>query len=402
MRGIIMNMDRLIFHIDVNSAFISWEAARRVSEGKPDIRLVPSVVARKPEIRGSIVAAKSIPAKMLGITTGEPTAMACRKCPGLIIAEPDMELYMECSQQFMEICRNYSTKLEKYSIDECFIDLTKTKYYNDDYMKTAIELKDRIKKELGFTVNVGVGPNKLLAKMAGDLKKPDMVHLLDYDNMKAVMWRLPVSELLFCGKASVDKLKNVGIKTIGELAQLDEAVAMQILGAKTGKMLYDYANGIDASPVITTEREAKSYSMAHTLEENITELDKATGVIDELATALAYKLRKDKVRAGCIGVNIRSADFKDWSHQMKLDTATDITAEIVQCCNRLLAQVWKNELPVRQLGVTLSNVTKENYEQLSLFDIDNVAREKNRKMDSLMDEMKEKYGNGVLVKGFPE
>lgn len=243
------NMERLIFHIDVNSAFLSWEAARRVQEGLPDLREIPSCIGGDPKSRRGIVVAKSIPAKKYGVTTGEPMAMALRKCPDLVCVPSDFSLYEKCSRAFKEICASYAPVMESFSIDEVFLDMSGTQLIYPDPVAVAYEIKDKIRDELGFTVNVGISVNKLLAKMASDFEKPDRVHTLFPSEIPEKMWPLPVRDLLFLGKASEKKLVQAGIKTIGEMARCSEAEIQRLLGEKAGRQLYSYAHGIDDSPV---------------------------------------------------------------------------------------------------------------------------------------------------------
>lgn len=242
-------MSRLIFHIDVNSAFLSWESARRVKEGLPDLRDIPACIGGDPKKRTGIVVAKSIPAKKYGIQTGEPMAMALRKCPELVIVQSDFELYVKCSRAFKEICASYTPIMESFSIDEVFLDMTGMSLLYPDPIAAAHEIKDRIHRELGFTVNVGISTNKLLAKMASDFEKPDKVHTLFPEEIESRMWPLPVRNLLFLGKASEKKLNEVGIHTIGDLARVKESDIQVLLGNKNGHQLYQYARGIDDSPV---------------------------------------------------------------------------------------------------------------------------------------------------------
>ena len=225
-------MKRLIFHVDVNSAFLSWEAVRRIKEGLPDLREIPSCIGGDPQKRTGIVVAKSIPAKKYGIQTGEPVAMALRKCPNLVIVPSDFELYDKCSRAFKAICASFAPVMESFSIDEVFLDMTGTSLIYPDPVAAAHELKDKIHRELGFTVNVGISTNKLLAKMASDFQKPDRVHTLFPDEIPEKMWPLPIRNLLFLGKASEQKLLNQGIRTIGDLAREREANVQLWLGEK--------------------------------------------------------------------------------------------------------------------------------------------------------------------------
>ncbi len=390
--------ERLIFHVDVNSAFLSWEAARRVSMGLPDLRLVPSAVGGDPNSRRSIISAKSIPAKKYNIKTGEPVSMALRKCPGLIIVEPDFALYHECSKNFISICREYAPVLEQMSVDECFMDMSGTSKIYPDPIKTAHEIKDRIKNELGFTVNIGIAPNKLLAKMASDFEKPDKVHTLFKEEIPRKMWPLPIGDLFFCGKAGAARLESMNIKTIGELANSDPVYIKSLLGDKGGTSLYYYSNGIDDSPVSDEREDAKSYGMSTTLEENITSLDEADQVLLMLSDHVSRKLRYDKVMANCVAVTIRDPDFNNKSHQRQLSEPTDITNEIYCVAKELIREIWDKKTPLRLLNVTLSKFSDENEPvQLSLFT--DPLREKTRKMDRTADAVRDKFGSSSIKRG---
>ena len=286
-------MQRLIFHIDVNSAFLSWEAAERVRRGEPDLRLIPSAIGGDPMQRTGIILAKSIPAKKFGVKTGEPTGSALRKCPQLYIAKPDFSLYIRNSEAFMNICREYTPTVEKFSIDECFLDMTGMERVYPDLIATAHVIKDRIKRELGFTVNVGVGNNKFLAKMASDFEKPDKVHTLFSNEIEQKMWGLPVSELFGVGKATAEKLRRHYIMTIGELANSDLDYIRRIIGSKAGIQLHGYANGIDRSPVAPVRDEAKSYSNSTTTSEDVTSMYAARAILLALTDSTSARMRHD-------------------------------------------------------------------------------------------------------------
>lgn len=389
-------MERLIFHIDVNSAFLSWEAARRVKEGLPDIRLVPSAIGGSESDRRGIILAKSIPAKQYGVTTGEPVAMALRKCPGLFLARPDFELYRENSRAFMDICREYAPVVSQVSIDECFCDMTGTGKLYPDPQKTAHEIKNRIKNELGFTVNVGIGSNKLLAKMASDFEKPDKVHTLFSDEVKSKMWPLPVNNLLYAGKATALKLSRIGVMTIGDLAKLDEHVLKVTLGEKMAKVMHDYANGIDDSPVESESAAPKGYSMETTLKEDVVTKDGALSILLMLVDSVAARMRAGNDKAGCIGVSIRSYDFRNRSHQKKLDNPTDVTDEIYEVVKELFMKLWDGVTPLRLLGVSLTDVSADEFTQLSLFD--DGKRERRRNLDRALDDIKNRYGRDSVYR----
>lgn len=390
-------MERLIFHIDVNSAYLSWEATRRVAQGEDDIRLIPSAIGGDREKRTGVILAKSIPAKKFGIKTGEPVAMALRKCPDLFLARPDFRLYEESSKAFMDIVRSYAPVMEKYSIDECFADFTGTHLVYPDPIELAHTIKDKIRDELGFTVNVGVGSNKLLAKMASDFSKPDKVHTLFAHEVKSKMWPLPVRDLFTVGAATAEKLEKARIRTIGDLANTDLAKVQRLVGVKLGQQIHDYANGIDPSPVLSAPEEAKGYSNSTTLEEDVTTAEQAHTVLLALSDSVTARMRADGVKAYCVAVSIRSNDFKTRSHQRKLAAPTDISKEVYQITKSLFAELWDGHTPLRLLGVALTNVTHEDTSQLSLFPDE--GRERARKLDKATDAINNKFGAATIVRG---
>ena len=390
-------MKRVVFHIDVNSAFLSWEATRRVKQGMNDLRLVPSAIGGDRETRTGVILAKSIPAKKYGVKTGEPVGMALKKCPSLILAHPDFSLYEASSKAFMDICREYTPTLEKFSIDECFLDMSGMEKIYPDILAVAREIKDRIKTELGFTVNVGVGSNKLLAKMASDFEKPDKVHtLFDYE-IEEKMWNLPVRELFSVGESTAQKLERSYIRTIGELARMDVAVVKSILGVKAGEHLHNYANGIDDSPVLENRERAKGYGNSITLEYDVKSFSDAYKILLALSDSTAARMRADGMKARCVSVSIRDIDFNDKSHQKRLSASSDITTEIFSVCQSLINELWDTKKPLRLLGVTLSDVTDEDDIQLSIFDSD--KKDKERAIDKTVDSIRNKFGKDTIVRG---
>lgn len=390
---------RIVFHIDVNSAFLSWTATQMVNEGKDDIRLVPSVISGDPNNRTSVVLAKSIPAKEYKINTGEPISMALRKCKDLVIAPPNFKLYYKFSKAFKDICREYTPVVEEFSIDECFLDMSGMENVYPDIIATAYEIKDRIKRELGFTVNIGVGSNKLLAKMASDFEKPDKVHTLFDDEVKDKMWVLPIRDLLFLGKATAEKLNDIGITTIGELARTDIATLKSLVGNKASEQLHNHANGIDNDPVAESPREVKSYGHSITVEENITDKKTAYNLLLSLTDASASRMRADNVKAHCVCVNIRDNHFNNKSHQKQFSAPTDITYNIYNTVKELFDEVWNGKSPLRLLGVTLTDITKDGSEQLSLFGENNSQNDKKQKLDSVVDAIRNKYGSSKIMPG---
>lgn len=380
----------LVFHVDVNSAFLSWEAARRVANGEPDLRLIPSAVGGDPTKRTGIIVTKSIPAKKYGIEAGEPVSMALRKCPGLVVVEPDFEWYSICSRAFKKICKEYTPAMEPASIDEVFMDMSGMDRIYPDPVKTAYEIKDRIKNELGFTVNVGIGENKVCAKMASDFEKPDKVHTLFPNEIPVKMWPLPIGDLFCCGKSSAARLTSENIKTIGDLAHSDIQFVKAILGEKSGHMLYEFANGICDSPVTEEWEDAKSYSVENTVEDDLDSMDKINRMLLAQADVVAARLRRDEVKCRCICVKFRNLDFKTRSHQKKLSESTDVTEVIFNTAKDIMAEAWKGD-PLRLIGLSLSDIDKGEYEQLSF--IEDEHREKMKKLDTALDTLRGKFGN---------
>ena len=389
-------MSRLIFHIDVNSAFLSWESARRVKQGLSDLRDIPACIGGDPKKRTGIVVAKSIPAKKYGITTGEPVAMALRKCPELVIVKSDFELYIKCSRAFKEICASYAPVMESFSIDEVFLDMTGTSLIYPDPIKTAHEIKDKIRDELGFTVNVGISTNKLLAKMASDFKKPDKVHTLFPEEIPTKMWPLSVRDLLFLGKASEKKLTEAGIRTIGDMAHVSESEIQALLGNKAGHQLHQYALGIDESPVKAKPEEAKGFSVETTFNDDIVSVEQVLPILLEQCDVVTTRMRRKGKKCTSVSVTFRTLDFKNKSHQITLSNATDMTDEIFRNAKKLFTESWKGE-PLRLIGVALTNLTDESFEQLSLFE-DNEKKERHRKLDATMDEIRQKFGNDKITR----
>ena len=389
--------ERLIFHVDVNSAFLSWEAARRVKEGLPDLREIPSCIGGDPKSRLGIVVAKSIPAKKYGVTTGEPVALALRKCLDLVCVPGDFALFDRCSRAFKKICASYAPVMESFSIDEVFLDMSGTHLIYPDPVAVAHEIKDKIRDELGFTVNVGIGTNKLLAKMASDFEKPDKVHTLFPSEIPEKMWPLPVRDLLFLGKASEQKLLRAGIKTIGDMSKSDEAEIRQLLGDKNGRQLYRYANGIDDSPVRSEREEAKGYSAETTVEEDIVTYEQALSLLLAQCDVVAARMRRDGKKCSCVAVTYRTLDFKTRSHQKNFEDPTDVTEEIFAQVKKLLYECWKCE-PLRLIGVALTDLTSDEFRQMSLFE-NTEDREKQKKVDETIDDIRRRFGNGMIVRG---
>ena len=360
-------MSRIIFHIDVNSAFLSWSAVKLVREGGQDLRLIPSVVSGDPNDRRSIVTAASIPAKKLGVKVATPVSMALRTCPGLVLVRGDWEWYKRCSEGFIAICREYSPILQQFSIDECFIDMS-LRCGDQDPVEIATRLKDEIKTRLGFTVNVGIGSNKLLAKMASDFEKPDKVHTLWDSEVQQKMWPLGVRDLIWVGKKTEERLLAYGINTIGDLARLSLPRLTRVVGQKFAVQLHESANGRNDSPVETEIPEAKSYSAERTFPKDLVDPKDIDRALFHVACIVAHRIRRDHFRASTVSMFIKYKDFSVAQKQCQVPQPTDITAVILNEARRMLTEVWDGITPLRQVGLGVSKLTHESFEQMSLFE----------------------------------
>ena len=381
-----MDKKRVVFHIDVNSAFVSWSAVKILAEGGQDIRLVPSVVSGDPDDRRSIVSAKSIPCKKFGINTAEPVSMAIRKCPNLVIVRGDWEWYKKCSLNFISICRTYSPILEQFSVDECFIEMT-DRLNGRDPVTVANNLREEIKSRLGFTVNLGVGSNKLLAKMASDFEKPDKVHTLWSEEIEWKMWPLPVGDLLWVGRKTRERLTAYGVKTIKDLANLPMAALNRVVGQKFAQQMHDNANGIDNSPVSTEEAEAKSYSAERTFRQDITDPKALDRELFNVACEVAHRIRRDEFYASGVTVFVKTKDFEVHSKQCSLSQPTDVTALLLNEGRRLVPIVWDGVTPLRQVGFGVFKLTHETGLQLSLFEDEKIEyyRQWDREYDAKLE-----------------
>lgn len=390
--------ERVIFHVDANSAFLSWSAAYRVHVLKEtvDLRDVPSVVAGDKKSRHSIILAKSGPAKKFGIQTGEPLFQALEKCPELVVIPPDYNLYVEASRHFVEILRQFSPAVEQYSIDEAWVDMTGTQRLYGAPRLAAEKMRERIVNELGFTVNVGISTNKLLAKMAGDFEKPNKVHTLFPEEIATKMWPLPVRDLFLVGPATEAKLRLLGIYTIGDLAGADLAILHRRLG-KHGETIWHFANGRNADMVTPQPQENKGYGNSVTTAADVTTRQEGYQVLLSLCETVAMRMRKDGKSGSCVAIHLRTNEFRHFSHQTLLHGATNITAELFRAACRVFDEAWDGVTPLRQLGVQVTRLAKEPYQQYDLFsDMSPVQYERKLRLDETVDALRDKFGEDVI------
>lgn len=392
-------MKRTIFHIDVNSAFLSWEAAYRINIlGETiDIRNEVAAIGGDVEKRHGIILAKSIPAKKYHIQTGEPILDAVRKCPSLKIYRPDYDLYDACSRAFMDLLGEYTDRIEQYSIDEAYMEVTEILWKYHDPMNLAMEIKNRIRKELGFTVNIGISTNKLLAKMASDFKKPDRIHTLYPGEVPLKMWPLPVQDLFYAGPATCRKLAKLEIRTIGELAMGDPHILQKHL-KKQGLIVWNYAKGIDKSPLIVSPPPNKGYGNSTTTSFSIETEEQAKSVLLGICESVGARLRKDKVEAKTIGISIRYQEtLKTLSRQTTLSEPTNCTNILYRETTNLLSRTWDLRAPLRQMGVQASAIVPEDRDrQLTIFQ--DAKHDKLRKMDAVVDNIRKRYGTRAIMR----
>ena len=364
---------------------------------KIDIRDIPAVIGGDESKRSGIVLAKSPKAKECGIVTAETIYQAKLKCPGLQIFPSNYTIYRENSNKLFKLLSEYTDKIERFSIDECFLDMT---HYlmNSTLLEKGIEINRRVKNELGFTVNVGVAHNKLLAKMASDFQKPDKVHTLWEEEIPTKMWPLPVSELFMLGKKTVPKLYHMQIKTIGDLAKSDKTMLSKKFG-KHGIMMWEYANGIDNSEVKFQKEKPKGIGNSVTLPQDVRNIEQLEEILLAITEQVTYRLRKEKMIANVVNVQLRTKDFIDKTHQRKLRYATANTKEIYNKAKEILREMYKNGTPIRLVGVRVDNLEEKEHKQISLFDeIKDEKQEKQEKLDETLDMLKEKYGYQTITR----
>lgn len=387
----------LYFHIDVNNAYLSWEALyqKRELNRTEDIREMDAIIGGDISKRHGVVLAKSQSAKRYGIQTGEPVVSAMKKCPHLISFPPHMEYYRGQSKELMKLFQKYAPVVDQYSVDEAFLDMTGTQTLYGDPVEFAHKLKDEIRDTLEFTVNIGISSNRLLAKMASDFSKPDKVHTLFPEEIRDKMWKLPVEDLFYVGKATAVRLHRLGLHTIGDIAKSDLSVLKSHFKSH-GEVIYNFANGIDLTLKDRTEAEQKGYGNSTTIPYDIKEAEDAYRTIMQLCESVCTRMRKDDVQATVLSVEIKDSNFVVRRHQRTLLSATNVTDECYSIACDLFDELWDGE-PIRLIGVSANKVIDNNMRQLNLFDLESHDRLKN--LDSALDSIREKYGSHAVTRG---
>ncbi len=387
--------ERIILHIDTNNAFLSWTATEMLKNGsKVDIRNKYAIIGGNEKERRGIVLAKSNLCKQKGVVTAETIYNARKKCPYLEVYPPNYNIYIKYSNMMYNYLLQYTDIIERYSIDECFLDYTDSKILFGDPIKIAYKIKDDIKNQFGFTVNVGIGNNKLCAKMASDFSKPDKVHTLFNYEVKEKMWPLPIEDLFMVGKSSAKKLRELNINTIKDLAQADEKLLYKYFKNRTTQMI-NSANGIDNSKVEYEYEDPKSISNSTSLAYNYKIKEDIQKVIKELSTQTGDKLRKNKLYASNVNIWIKYKDFTKISKQEKLPNPINSDIDIYNIAIKLFNKIW-NEESIRAICVGVSDLSKSNNIQLNLFNTPKIIKEhkkENENLQKTIDTLNKKYNN---------
>lgn len=398
-------MEPVLFHIDVNSAYLSWTAVEKLRQDERalDLRTVPSIIGGDISKRHGIVTAASIPAKRLGIRTAEPVVSAVRKCPDLIIEPVDFTLYRRESKKLMDLLRTYTPDIEQLSVDECFLDFTPIARHYESPVAAAYEIKDDVRDRFGFTVNVGIAHNRFLAKMASDLEKPDKVHTLFPEDIESKLWPLPVGDMFMVGRSAAARLQSFGIRTIGDLAHADiNFLTSEFKSA--GRSMYEHANGRGSAVIHPEEREAKGIGNSTTLPADAKSVADAFPVILTLSENVSRRLRKAGQKASTVTLEIKYSDFSSCSHQTGLFSPANDTDTLYDTGRRLFTELWDGR-PIRLLGLRGTNLSDVGApQQLSIFDLteEDEPPKKSEKADALdhaLDPLRAKYGSHIVSRG---
>ena len=391
--------DRVILHCDLNCFFASVELLSH-----PEIRDLPVAVCGDPDSRHGIILAKNEPAKKLGVQTAETIWQAKQKAPGLILLPPHHSLYREYSRKINTIYGQYTDLVEPFGIDESWLDITGSMHlFGGDPKAIADGIRNRIHAEFGLTLSVGVSFNKIFAKLGSDYKKPDATTVISRERWRDIVWPLPVSDLLFVGRSAQKVLGQYGIQTIGQLAACKREMLETLMG-KLGGQLYDYANGLDRSPVRPQheQEQIKSVGNGTTFPQNLTRWEEVRTGLSVLSDSVSMRLRKHGLYCGGVSVTIRYADFKQLSRQKRLSSPTHLMRDLYDAALELTQSAWHAPDPIRALTVTALYLTDSDtsYEQLDLLDgKEQIKNEKQEKLASAMDAIRGKYGKGSIFLG---
>lgn len=389
--------ERVILHSDLNNFFASVEIAL-----DPTLKGKPLIVCGDPKERHGIVLAKSEEAKKFGVKTAETIYSALRKCPDLVMVAPHHHEYKRFSQKVVEIYSRFTDVIEECSIDECSLDMTESTFLFGNGEEIAEKIRQTVKEELSLTVSVGVSFNKVFAKLASELKKPDAVSVISKENYPSVVFPLPVSELLFVGKATEETLHKIGIRTIGDLAKADEQLLISKLG-KRGRQLRIYARGEDEEPVRSgaNKEDLKSIGNSTTLSKDVSDREEIKRWFYALSESVTTRLRvADVGRANTVHIVVRNDKFQDFSWQTKV-SPTMLCGDVARTAYQLFCEHCPYGTRVRMLGVTVSGFDY-HVEQLSFDEMlggNSASYEKKDRAESAIAKLREKYGYATVQRG---
>ena len=385
-------MSRSILHCDMNNFYASVECML-----DPALRKYPVAVCGSVEERHGIVLAKNYAAKAFGIKTGDAVWQAKQKCRNLVVVPPHFEEYIKYSKLARSVYSRYTDQVEPYGMDECFLDVTASQVLYGSGKEIADQIRCRMKNELGLTVSIGISFNKIFAKLGSDMKKPDAITNIEESEWKQKVWPLRVSELLFCGRSTTKKLEQVGIYTIGDLAEMDHDYVNQLLG-KNGLMLWSYANGLDDSPVMEKDFVSPMKSVGHgiTCTADLKTEEEVWKVILELCQDIGHRLRIHGLKAQGVQIAIRSQELFTRQYQGQLSLPTIVPLEIAKLARELFQRNYDWKEPVRSVTVRAINlVSAKEPEQICLFS-DPIRLEKEEKLFLAIEEIRRRFGKRAI------
>ena len=389
-------MKRVILHCDCNSFFASVETVLN-----PEYKNVPMAVCGSQEDRHGIVLAKNELAKSYNIQTAETVYSAKKKCPSLVIAEPHYKEYTTFSRRVNDIYARYTDMIEPFGIDESWLDVTASRKLFGDGVDIAQRIRHDVKKEIGITVSIGVSFNKVFAKLGSDYKKPDAITEISEENFKDIIFPLPASSLLFVGKKTEASLREIGVKTIGELAATSKELLVMRLG-KAGEMLYNYANGLDDTPVCAASEPSKSISNGFTFRRDLLTMQDCRTGIDFLCEEIGRKLRVNSQVCSTVALTLKDIYLQSIQRQLTLDMPTDVGKEIADAAFSILKNEWHEGKPIRSITVSVSRLTNscDVKTQISMFENPNEEKRKiNKKKELSVDMIRQKYGDTAIFNG---
>ena len=392
-------MERVILHCDLNSFYASVELL-----AYPELRTRPVAVCGNPESRHGIILAKNEAAKGFGVRTAETIWQARQKCPELVLLPPHRELYRQYSRQMNGIYGQYTDLVEPFGIDESWLDITGSMHlFGGDAAAIADAIRARAREELGLTLSVGVSFNKVFAKLGSDYRKPDATTVISRESWREVIWPLPVGSLLYAGPAAQRALGQYGVNTVGELARTEPALPEHLLG-KLGRQLWEYANGLDRSPVRPqhVKEPVKSVGNSCTFPENLTTREQLRRGAAMLCDSVAGRLRAQGLYCGAVQIGLKDAAFHSVSRQKQLPASTHLMREILDAAMELIDKAWRPSTPIRLINVTALSLTDrlETYEQLDLLAPQRPERSARlERLESAVDSIRKKYGNQAISFG---